>query len=145
MVKRLAGSQLPDQGLNPGPWQWQNQILTTGPPGNSPQNEKSLNKSLSQEPDLTRPGLPQRCRALCVSEEDGSSSGHTLSPRWPGAAPPVGTRLDCLMGTQGCRRGMGRARLHTAGQGGPHLKGRRPQQEHGRQLCRHLGENVQRE
>ena len=37
---------------------------------------------------------------------------------------------------------MGRARLHTAGQGGPHLKGRRPQQEHGRQLCRHLGENV---
>ena len=37
---------------------------------------------------------------------------------------------------------MGRARLHTAGQGGPHLKGRRAQQEHGRQLCRHLGENV---
>ena len=32
---QLAGSWFPDQGLNPGPWQWKSQILATGPPGNS--------------------------------------------------------------------------------------------------------------
>ena len=34
---RLVGSQFPDQGLNPGPRQWKCRVLTTGPPGNSPQ------------------------------------------------------------------------------------------------------------
>ena len=33
---RLAGSQFPDQGLNPGPLQWKCRVLTTGQPGNSP-------------------------------------------------------------------------------------------------------------
>ena len=33
---RLVGSQLPDQGLNPGPWQRTRRVLTTGPPGKSP-------------------------------------------------------------------------------------------------------------
>ena len=31
---RLAGSQFPDQGLNPSPWQWKHGVLVTGPPGN---------------------------------------------------------------------------------------------------------------
>ena len=34
-LKWLVGSQLPEQGLNPGPWQWKHWILTTRPPGNS--------------------------------------------------------------------------------------------------------------
>ena len=32
----LVGSYCPDLGWNPGPWQWKHQVLTTGPPGNSP-------------------------------------------------------------------------------------------------------------
>ena len=32
----LAGSQFPDQGLNPCHWQWKCRVLTTGPPWNSP-------------------------------------------------------------------------------------------------------------
>ena len=32
---QLAGSCFPDQGLNPGPWQWKSQILATAPLGNS--------------------------------------------------------------------------------------------------------------
>ena len=32
---RLVGSQLPNQGLNLGPQQWKDRVLTTGPPGNS--------------------------------------------------------------------------------------------------------------
>ena len=28
--------QFPDQGLNPGPWQWRCQVLTARPPGSSP-------------------------------------------------------------------------------------------------------------
>ena len=32
---RLAGSQFPDRGLNPRPWQWKLRILTTRLPGNS--------------------------------------------------------------------------------------------------------------
>ena len=31
----LVGSYFPDQGLNPGPWQWKCWLLTTGPTGNS--------------------------------------------------------------------------------------------------------------
>ena len=34
-LKWLVESQLPEQGLNPGPWQWKHWILTTRPPGNS--------------------------------------------------------------------------------------------------------------
>ena len=30
-----VGSLFPDQGSNPGPWQWEHGVLTTGPPGNS--------------------------------------------------------------------------------------------------------------
>ena len=32
---QLAGSQFPDQGLNPSPQQWKCRVLTTGLPGNS--------------------------------------------------------------------------------------------------------------
>ena len=32
---RLVGSLFRHQGLNPGPWQWKRQVLTTGRPGNS--------------------------------------------------------------------------------------------------------------
>ena len=32
---RLAGSSFPDQGLNPGPRQWERWVLTTGPPKDS--------------------------------------------------------------------------------------------------------------
>ena len=31
----LVESQFPDQRLNPGPWQWECKVLTTGPSGNS--------------------------------------------------------------------------------------------------------------
>ena len=31
----LLGSQFPHQGLNPGPWQGNREVLTNGPPGNS--------------------------------------------------------------------------------------------------------------
>ena len=31
-----AGSQFPDQGLNPCPWHWELTFLTTGLPGKSP-------------------------------------------------------------------------------------------------------------
>ena len=34
-TERLARSQFPDQGLNPGARQWKRQVLTTGLPGNS--------------------------------------------------------------------------------------------------------------
>ena len=34
-VTWLVEYQFPDQGLNPGPWQWECKVLTTGPPGNS--------------------------------------------------------------------------------------------------------------
>ena len=34
-VTWLVESQFPDQRLNPGPWQWECKVLTTGPPGNS--------------------------------------------------------------------------------------------------------------
>ena len=34
-LKWLVESQLTEQGLNPGPWQWKHWILTTRPPGNS--------------------------------------------------------------------------------------------------------------
>ena len=33
---RLVGSQSPNQGSNPGPQQWKHRVLTTGPPGKSP-------------------------------------------------------------------------------------------------------------
>ena len=32
---KSAGSQLPDKGSNPCPWQWKYGVLTTGPPGKS--------------------------------------------------------------------------------------------------------------
>ena len=32
---QLVESLFPNQRLNPGPWQWKQQVLTTGPPGNS--------------------------------------------------------------------------------------------------------------
>lgn len=35
-LKGFVGSQFPDKGLNPHPWQWKCRILTTGLPGNSP-------------------------------------------------------------------------------------------------------------
>ena len=31
----LTGSQYPDQGSNPGPWQWEHRVPTTRPPRNS--------------------------------------------------------------------------------------------------------------
>ena len=34
---RLAGSQFPNQGLNPHPWQWKWGVLTTSLPENSPE------------------------------------------------------------------------------------------------------------
>ena len=34
-VMWLAGSQFPDQGMNPHPWQWEHRVLTTEPPENS--------------------------------------------------------------------------------------------------------------
>ena len=33
-VVQFIGSLFPDQGLNPGPWQWQHQVLTPGLPSN---------------------------------------------------------------------------------------------------------------
>ena len=33
---KLVGSQFPDKGSNPGPWQRKHGVLSTGPPGNSP-------------------------------------------------------------------------------------------------------------
>ena len=40
---QLAGFQFPHQGLNPWPWQWKHQILTTRPPGN-PRGRISIKK-----------------------------------------------------------------------------------------------------
>ena len=39
----LAGSQFPDQGMNPHPWRWEHRVLTTEPP------ENSLGRSLERD------------------------------------------------------------------------------------------------
>ena len=42
-----------DQGLYPGPWQWQHRVLTTGPPGNSQHNcffRQSRGTGFSKQP-----------------------------------------------------------------------------------------------
>ena len=47
------GILVPRQGMEPGPQQWKHQVLTTGPPGNSPgscvvKKKKKLNASICQ-------------------------------------------------------------------------------------------------
>ena len=54
---RFVGSQSPEQGMNPGPWQGKHTVLTTGPPGNSQGASHNTNDKIKSITKLHRLNL----------------------------------------------------------------------------------------
>ena len=82
-ITQLMGSWFSDQGLNPGPWQWEHGVLTSGPLGSS--HNRFLKLFFPQcfhMPLLCIFGYTLRPRVF-ISSPYISSLGEPLFINWP--------------------------------------------------------------